>query len=314
MHDFGLRYCNAKQGKFGWDYSGCSNMKELQIILECGIMLRRQKSDILNEIPSKLREIAYLDKRKIRQCCPISFFDQNHRTGNDRENLLRFFQQSSKAKAPAVCDFIINLINESKEYIIIFAHHHSMLDEICRALDANSIVYVRIDGTTLPENRHQLAMSFQSDGRIRLAVLSLLAAGTGINLTRASIVIFAELFWNPGLLIQAEDRAHRIGQQNTVKVKYLLAKGTVDDLMWPLVHRKLQILTSVGFYVSSPLILSDLEPTPENKSGTMIQKLIDEYLFCQNDEPDNSCLVENEMNDVSLVVAADLALRKNSGG
>jgi SWI/SNF-related matrix-associated actin-dependent regulator 1 of chromatin subfamily A len=71
------------------------------------------------------------------------------------------------------------------------------------------------------------------------------AASTGINMVAASIVIFAELFWNPGTLIQAEDRCHRIGQRAPfVAIRYLLAKKTVDDVIWPLIGRKLGVVGS----------------------------------------------------------------------
>jgi SWI/SNF-related matrix-associated actin-dependent regulator 1 of chromatin subfamily A len=50
------------------------------------------------------------------------------------------------------------------------------------------------------------------------------------------------MFWTPGSLIQAEDRAHRIGQINTVNIIYALADGTVDELLWPLVQHKIRLL------------------------------------------------------------------------
>lgn len=60
-HDFsteyGLRYCNGKETLFGWDFSGASNMKELKIILESQYMIRRLKSEVLKELPQKLRYI-----------------------------------------------------------------------------------------------------------------------------------------------------------------------------------------------------------------------------------------------------------------
>ena len=63
-----------------------------------------------------------------------------------------------------------------------------------------------------------------------------------LTLTAASRVIFTELYWTPAALLQAEDRSHRIGQTAEVKVEYLLAPDTVDDLLWPLVHHKMKLL------------------------------------------------------------------------
>jgi hypothetical protein len=79
-----------------------------------------------------------------------------------------------------------------------------------------------------------------------VALLSVTAANTGLTLTAATTVIFSELYWNPGQLVQAEDRAHRIGQCDSVNVHYLLAKGTTDDTLWPLILKKLNTLESVG--------------------------------------------------------------------
>ena len=72
-------------------------------------------------------------------------------------------------------------------------------------------------------------------------MLSVTAANAGLTLTAAQLVVFAELFWNPGILTQAEDRAHRIGQQGGVTVQYLVARGTADDELWGLLQRKLEV-------------------------------------------------------------------------
>lgn len=60
----------------------------------------------------------------------------------------------------------------------------------------------------------------------------------GLTFTAASHVVFAELYWNPGHIKQAEDRAHRIGQTTSVNVHYLIAKGTFDTVMWSMLNRK----------------------------------------------------------------------------
>lgn len=105
---------------------------------------------------------------------------------------------------------------------------------------------------------------FQFNDSCRCAVLSITAANAGITLTSARLVLFAELHWNPGvsfeiifltsndngiksfnfciqIITQAESRAHRIGQDGKVNIRYLLAKGTSDDFMWPLLETKLQV-------------------------------------------------------------------------
>lgn len=70
---------------------------------------------------------------------------------------------------------------------------------------------------------------FQNDPRVRVALLSTTAAGVAITLTASSCVWFAELYYTPGLLIQAEDRCHRIGQKEDVTVNYFVAHDTLDD-------------------------------------------------------------------------------------
>ncbi|CAN0495474.1 unnamed protein product, partial [Ectocarpus sp. 12 AP-2014] len=93
-----------------------------------------------------------------------------------------------------------------------------------------------------PKDRQDLVDTFQSNPSVRVALLGLTAAGIGITLTAASRVVFAELYWTPAQLLQAEDRCHRIGQATVVKVQYLVAKGSLDDALWPLIQEKIKLL------------------------------------------------------------------------
>lgn len=90
-------------------------------------------------------------------------------------------------------------------------------------------------------------------------------ASIGLTFTAASRVLFVELFWNPGVLLQAEDRAHRIGQKDSVQVTYLLAQGTSDDVLWPLLQEKLRVLERLGLGSSTEFDPSESE-TSERKS------------------------------------------------
>ena len=102
--------------------------------------------------------------------------------------------------------------------------------------------FIRIDGSTNGKDRHSKVEHFQTSSNCRVAILAITAAGIALTLTAASTIYFAEMFWTPGSLLQAEDRAHRIGQMNVVKVTYFLADGTIDEILWPLLRRKIQIL------------------------------------------------------------------------
>lgn len=80
----------------------------------------------------------------------------------------------------------------------------------------------------------------QNDDSIRVAILAIKAAGVGLNLTAAQLVLFAELSWVPGDIKQCEDRAHRIGQKHLVNVQFLLAKESIDDIIWRTIQNKLE--------------------------------------------------------------------------
>ena len=109
------------------------------------------------------------------------------------------------------------------EKFLFFAHHKVMLDAATELLLRRRRRHVR---STAPRrrDRQKLVDEFQNDEGTRVAVLSIKAAGMGLTLTAASLVVFGELSWTPGDIVQAEDRAHRIGQVNSVDVKFLCAK------------------------------------------------------------------------------------------
>ncbi|KAJ4457298.1 putative Chromatin remodeling factor18 [Paratrimastix pyriformis] len=104
--------------------------------------------------------------------------------------------------------------------------------------------YIRIDGGTPAARRSEFVQRFQSSDEVRVAILSLTAASTGFSLTASSTVVFAELCWTPGILVQAEDRVHRIGQMFPVNVQYLLAPKTVDEMIWKMIAKKLEVLST----------------------------------------------------------------------
>ncbi|KAH8072822.1 annealing helicase [Aureococcus anophagefferens] len=157
-------------------------------------------------------------------------------------------QKSGLAKAPAVAAYALELLANEGAKILLFAHHVAVLDaleaDLVRGLKGSS-AHFRIDGSTPPAERQRLVESFQNDPKVRCALLSVTAAGVGLTLTAASAVLFAELHWTPGVLVQAEDRAHRIGQRSSVNVHYLVLKDekdSVDMALWRSIARKVSVV------------------------------------------------------------------------
>ena len=92
----------------------------------------------------------------------------------------------------------------------------------------------------MPARRGQLVNDYQTKPEIKIALLSITAAGVGITLTAASRVIFSELHWTPGMILQAEDRSHRIGQKRIVNIIYLILKNSFEEIMWRMIDKKIR--------------------------------------------------------------------------
>ncbi|CAN1279728.1 DNA annealing helicase and endonuclease ZRANB3 [Linum perenne] len=220
VHEYGNRYC--KGGVFG-AYQGASNHEELHNLMKTTVMIRRLKKDVLSELPQKRRQQVFLElaakdmkninslfreleviKTKIKSC--TSEEEVTSLKFSQKNLISKIYTDSAEAKVPAVLDYLATVVEAGCKFLV-FAHHKQMIDSVHEYL-----------------------------------LLSIRAGGVGLTLTAASTVIFAELAWTPGDLIQAEDRVHRIGQVSSVNIYYLLANDTVDDIIWDVVQSKLENL------------------------------------------------------------------------
>jgi SNF2 family DNA or RNA helicase len=170
--------------------------------------------------------------------------------GNKRKSLLsRLYGLTGDVKAPLIVDMLDKWFSDrTKGKVCIFAHHLSVLDAINAGAGLSNDTsstrkYIRIDGSTSPKFRQEQIDAFQNDPSIRVALLGITAAGVAVTLTASATVWFAELFWTPALMIQAEDRAHRIGQAAQVKCLYVVAKGTLDEYVLLTILLLVAILT-----------------------------------------------------------------------
>ncbi|KAL0104812.1 hypothetical protein PUN28_016447 [Cardiocondyla obscurior] len=268
FEDYGVRYCAGQKNAFGWDFNGFSNMHELQLLLRCNCMIRRLKSDVLNQLPPKLRQVIILDPDLIKagkQMKEMSKQMQKNISGLEKHNaLLQYYVESSFARQKAVCNYVKNLF-ENKTKCLLYAHHHNILDAICEVAESTKTRYIRIDGKTNSEQRKLLIEKFQERDDYVAAVLSITAANAGFTITAAHLVVFTELFWNPGILCQAEDRVYRIGQNNTVIIQYLVAENTADDHIWPLIKKKVNVLNAAGLEQSFSIDNVDIAKQPKTQ-------------------------------------------------
>lgn len=254
---FATRYCDRRFKPWlrVWDTSGHSNLGELHDRLKA-VMIRRLKCDVLTELPAKRRQRLVLELPsksqnalrerllELRSLCKDlpDDCDPWESRGRMRTLCSQLYRESGLAKAPAVRQYVRALIRGGAKFLV-FAHHLDVLAEVEAAVAAERVKYIKIIGETPAGERHAQVKRFQQDEAVRVAVLSVTAAGQGITLTAATSVVFAELHWTPGVLRQAEDRVHRIGQKNAINVTYLVGKGTLDEVLWRTIQRKIDVLS-----------------------------------------------------------------------
>ncbi|XP_027922179.1 SWI/SNF-related matrix-associated actin-dependent regulator of chromatin subfamily A-like protein 1 [Vigna unguiculata] len=309
VHEYGNRYC--KGGFFGL-YQGASNHEELHNLMKATVLIRRLKHDVLSQLPVKRRQQVFLDladkdmkqiNALFRELEMVKAKIKVAKSQEEAESLKftqktiinKIYTDSAEAKIPSVLDYLGTVIEAGSKFLI-FAHHQPMIDSIHEFLRKKKVGCIRIDGGTPAASRQQLVTEFQEKDSVKAAVLSIKAGGVGLTLTAASTVIFAELSWTPGDLIQAEDRVHRIGQVSSVNIYYLLANDTVDDIIWDVVQSKLENLGQMLDGHEKALEVAQSSPSkqktldqyirrPENLDSPSKQKTLDQFVRrCDNME------------------------------
>lgn len=185
------------------------------------------------EADRKLRRLAdELEALKAASASDKSF-DVGQKTNE-------MYAVTAQLKAQACVQYVKDLLDNTEEKHLLFAHHKCLLDAMEELMrKEKKFGFIRIDGGTPPEQRAGLVDQFQRDPSCRVAVLSIKAAGAGLTLTAASSCVFCEYSWTPGDIMQAEDRVHRIGQANSVNVAFLHVRHSIDDQIWANVGAKL---------------------------------------------------------------------------
>ncbi|MFE7234899.1 DEAD/DEAH box helicase [Streptomyces sp. NPDC057596] len=165
----------------------------------------------------------------------------NHPAQFLKEDRPRIAGRSGKLE---LLDELLGTILSEGASVLVFTQYVRMARLIERHLAARGVRSQFLHGGTPVAEREAMVRRFQA-GEVPVFLLSLKAAGTGLNLTRAEHVVHYDRWWNPAVEAQATDRAYRIGQNRPVQVHRLIAEGTVEDRIAELLHRKRNLADAV---------------------------------------------------------------------
>jgi SWI/SNF-related matrix-associated actin-dependent regulator 1 of chromatin subfamily A len=224
-----------------------------QLYANC--MIRREKAKVLPQLPDKTRVDLYVDisnapeynlaaadlAEYLRQYTECT--DWEIRRKMRMEALVRFMtlrQLATLGKVAQAVDFIRTFLDSGKK-LIVFCSLHEVVDALCKAFPRA----VTVTGRDSAAFKQAAVDSFQNNPDVQLIVCSIKAAGVGLTLTASSNVAFVELAWTYADCCQCEDRAHRIGQKDNVTCYYLLGRGTIDQTIYSLIHKKKSIAAEI---------------------------------------------------------------------
>lgn len=209
----------------------------MQYLKKEGLMLRRTKAEVLKELPPKRRVVQTVDfdsgtygkliQEAISKARTFDEIKDHFEKGRVTREIVNDSRQAiGIAKAPYVTTFLKMLL-DAGEAVLVFAYHHAVFDIYREELEA----YKPVEITGLQNsNEKDKAVKAFMNGDTNICMISLRAAA-GLNLQRATCVVFGELDWSPAVHSQAEDRAHRIGQEDSVLCYYLVAEEGTDEVI-----------------------------------------------------------------------------------
>ncbi|KUL54271.1 DEAD/DEAH box helicase [Streptomyces sp. NRRL S-1521] len=167
-------------------------------------------------------------------------------------------------------DELLDTILAEEAGVLVFTQYVQMARLIERHLADRGVPSQFLHGGTPVAQREAMVQRFQ-DGEVPVFLLSLKAAGTGLNLTRAEHVVHYDRWWNPAVEAQATDRAYRIGQTQPVQVHRLIAEGTIEDRIAEMLLRKRELADAVlgaGEAALTELTDAELSDLVELRGGT----------------------------------------------
>lgn len=241
------RYCSGP--------NEASNLRELNYKLNSSCFFRRAKTEVLKDLPPKMRQVVYCDittrKEYNEALKDLVQYMREYKNASDQqiqksmkgEIMVRIGilkNISARGKMPDVFEFISDTL-ESGEKLVVFAH----LKEVISKIREHFPDSVSVTGDDDMQARQAAVDSFQNNPACKLILCSIQAAGVGLTLTASSRVAFVEQGWHPAIMEQCEDRCHRIGQQDSVSCYYFLGKETIDIDIYKIINSKREMVNTI---------------------------------------------------------------------
>ena len=303
---FAMRYAGANQNGYGghWDFSGATNLEELQQLARASCMVRRRKVDVLKELPPMTRQIIEVPANGAGDCvarerAAASEFDGEIEAAElrkvqammseDKEayadavaNLTSVVRRADKclfelahevalAKVPFTIEFVQDIVDQGTK-VILGAHHKDVIAQFAAAWPKCALV----TGDVTTEDRNKAVQRFQTDQECNPFIGSIMAAGLGLTLTAASTVVIHEPCWVPGDMSQFEARAHRMGQRDAVSVTHLVLQGSMDVLKVRALVAKQAVIDAALDTVTMPPEASEPVTTFQATAVSVTRREIDE--------------------------------------
>lgn len=226
-------------------------------------ILRRKKSDVVKELPEKLINDIYIDLKDEQKKLYVAELNRvkeemDKIIKEEGMNKARFLILQLLTKLRQICidpsivydnytdgsnkiEQLENIVSEytkNNHKVLIFSSFKTALNIVKEKLNNSKIKTYVIDGSVPAKTRIEMVDNFNENDDIKVFLIMLKSGGTGLNLASADVVIHLDLWWNPQAENQATDRAHRIGQTNTVEVIHLITKGTIEEKILELQNKK----------------------------------------------------------------------------
>ena len=244
------RYCKGYQFTVGnrkvWNTSGASNLDELRERTK-SYVLRRMKTDIL-DLPEKIVTPVFVEltskmyDEELEEFTRISNDKKDNETISVTLNrLMKIRQLIAYEKIPYTCEIIDKCLDQGKK-VIVFTNFTMSLEMLHEKYKKNSVI---LNGSMSKEKKQESVDRFQNENKIKIFISNIVAGGVGITLTAGEVVVMNDLSFVPAHHSQAEDRAYRYGQKNSVLVYYPIFENTLEKIIYNILQKKKGIIDQV---------------------------------------------------------------------